>query len=607
MAELSGFEVATLVKEISNGLRRAYVNNIFSYGDAQIIRLRRPEGEDGFVVLSPRHGAWVSEKIAERAETSGFTSKLRSALARLRLEGASQPDMDRIFDLEFGEGDSVRHLLLELMPPGNIVVTDALGRVLLCLREVRARGRVVSRGVAYSPPKQSRPSPESADAGALERALRSESTAGRAIGRHISIPRRYVRELLARCGVAEEEPAGGLVPKSAEIASQLKAMVSEARSSPRPSLRRTPEGAEIFAIAPRSATEVEDASTVSALCDEVLLPLMVRDNTTPSEGDTEREELLARVRKLGEEADGLRARASELRVAAKKAEGSPNLEEAQALMDGLIPRRAGARGAASPSAAASALYDEAKRMQNSAAEVDAALERLSKKAKRSATARTASKARLSRTRKEWYERFRWFVTSGGRLAVGGRDAHSNSLLVGKHAEADDTVFHADLFGSPFFVLKGGKSQTESEALETAQATVCFSSGWKTGLGAADAYWVDPGQVSATPESGEYLPKGSFVIRGKKNFVRHILLQVAVGIDGEGRVVSGPEPAISKTARCYLVLAPHREKPSDTAKKVKRELERLLGDESPAALDEFVRALPSGGGKIVRKVAPEGAR
>ena len=182
--------------------------------------------------------------------------------------------------------------------------------------------------------------------------------------------------------------------------------------------------------------------------------------------------------------------------------------------------------------------------------------------------------------------------------MGGRDAQSNTLLVRRHLEDPDVIYHADLFGSPFFIVKDGLSQTELEVQELAQATVSFSSGWKTGLGAADAYWVNKDQVSGTPESGEYLAKGSFVIRGKKNFVKHVMLQVALGLDGAGRVIAGPESAVAKSCSRYVVLTPHREKPTDTAKKVLRELVPPAG--AAPNLDELVRALPSGGGKIVRK-------
>jgi hypothetical protein len=208
---------------------------------------------------------------------------------------------------------------------------------------------------------------------------------------------------------------------------------------------------------------------------------------------------------------------------------------------------------------------------------------------------------LARSRREWYEKFRWFTTSGGKLAIGGRDAQSNSLLIRRHVDNGDVVYHADLFGSPFFVLKKGKEQTTEEVAELAQATVSYSSAWKTGLSAADAYWVEPQQVSAGAPTGEYLARGSFAIRGKKNFITRNLLELAVGIDKAGRVVAGPEAAVAKTAPVYVVIIPSREKSSDTAKKVLAELKELLGSAvGGATLDDVMRALPTGGGKIVRK-------
>jgi hypothetical protein len=107
------------------------------------------------------------------------------------------------------------------------------------------------------------------------------------------------------------------------------------------------------------------------------------------------------------------------------------------------------------------------------------------------------------------------------------------------------------------------------------------------------------QVSGTAESGEYLAKGSFVIRGKKNFVRHAMMQVAVGLDAAGRVVAGPESAVAKSCQRYVVLIPQREKASETAKRVQRDL-APPGGSANVLLDDIVRALPSGGGKVVRR-------
>src|ERR671923_36848 len=82
--------------------------------------------------------------------------------------------------------------------------------------------------------------------------------------------------------------------------------------------------------------------------------------------------------------------------------------------------------------------------------------------------------------KEWYERYRWFITTDGLLAIGGRDASSNSALIRKHLTEHDIVFHAEVHGSPFFIVKNAAAQVqqkdkiEASFQQVAQATVAFS-------------------------------------------------------------------------------------------------------------------------------------
>jgi len=103
-------------------------------------------------------------------------------------------------------------------------------------------------------------------------------------------------------------------------------------------------------------------------------------------------------------------------------------------------------------------------------------------------------------------------------------------------------------------------------------------------------------------SGEYLPRGSFLIKGRKNFVLHNLVELAVGIDAQGRLISGPESALVGKSVAYVLVRPQREKSSETAKRVRTELEKMAGDRPhhPITLDQILRAIPSGGGKILRR-------
>ena len=585
-----------LLKEIDAALRGTYINNIYSFGASQILRLRKSGSPDVWLVVSPKKGAWISASVSERGETTEFTSKLRGELERAKFAGADQVDLDRVFELAFEDGEAKR-LILELMPPGNVIVVDSEGKIIIAQEEVRSPARRIIRGELYRPPKQTRISPLDISSTDVARMREEERTAGRAIGRHVALPKKYVAESLARLGLKGESPASSLSGRESELVGALGSMVTDARDNPKPCLCRTEDGEDIFVVPPTGAELVKSAKTVSELCDGVFLREAGEVAGKPSPESEKRMELEVTAAKLRAEASFLTERAAKTRAAASAAVSS-RPEDALLLL-----RESGARPAhepKSPSAIASALFDRAKDLEKEASDALDAAGRLEKRLGRIKQVEGPKAKPLPRKAREWYEKFRWFMSSGGKLAVGGRDAQSNTLLVKRHLEEGDVVYHADLFGSPFFVLKEGTTQSEEEALELAQATVSFSSGWKTGLGAADAYWVNKDQVSSSAESGEYLTRGSFVIRGKKNFVRHALIQIAVGLDEMGRVVAGPEPAVAKACHRYVVLIPHREKASDTAKKVLRELSEGGSEAAAPSVDDVVRALPAGGGKIVRR-------
>ncbi len=604
MGELSGIDVLPLVREIDERLRGMYVNNVFSIGSNQIVRFRHPGGGDSWLVVSPRLGVWVSAKVAERSDTTEFTSKLRAEVERSRFVAAIQMDLDRIFDITLGEGEYLRHLIVELMPPGNIVVTGVEGKIRLILREVKSAKRRLLKGGIYQPPPQGRASPAAVTPEAVREALDREKTLGAAIGRHFALPRKYVKEVLGRLGLPESTASGGVLERAADIADTIGEIVMTARDAPWPCVAETDEGEELFVVTPKGSVVKRRAGSISELCDDLLLPAVVGEaSARPTPEEEKRKEMEVTIRRLGEQERGLMEKADRLRQLAEKAGSSPTLSEALVLLgDAREGGRRAARAPASKEAVASTLFGWAKEAEKKAGEARGAADALSRKAFPKETSRKKQTKELKKRGGEWYEKFRWFFSTGGKLAIGGRDAQSNALLIKRHLEEGDTVYHADLFGSPFFVLKKGAEQTPDEILELAQATVAFSSAWKTGLGSADAYWVVKDQIGTAAPSGEFMAKGSFMIKGKKNSVAHNLVALAVGIDKEGRIVSGPEAAVAASANSYVVLVPHREKASETAKKVAKELERMEGVRLDGSLDDVLRALPSGGGKVVRRKA-----
>jgi len=134
--------------------------------------------------------------------------------------------------------------------------------------------------------------------------------------------------------------------------------------------------------------------------------------------------------------------------------------------------------------------------------------------------------------KKWYERFRWFFTSSGFLVVGGRDATSNEILVKRHMANEDIFFHTQAEGAPAVILKTeGRPVSDADLEEAAQFAASYSSLWKLGFYSGECYCVSATQVSKTPPSGEYLRKGSFVVRGKRRYFK-VELALCVGIAEE---------------------------------------------------------------------------
>ncbi len=185
----------------------------------------------------------------------------------------------------------------------------------------------------------------------------------------------------------------------------------------------------------------------------------------------------------------------------------------------------------------------------------------------------------------WYEKFRWFVSSEGFLVIGGRDATSNEIIVKKHADKEDIVFHTDMAGSPFFVVKTkGDEPGDATLQEAANATFSFSRALKLGLYTARTFWVRPDQVTKEAQAGEFLSKGAFMIRGKTNYLAP-KLDLAIGITGDGAIMCGPADAVKTNTQKHLLLEAKKAKTSDVAKKIRKE----IGGE----LDETIRALPPG--------------
>ena len=200
----------------------------------------------------------------------------------------------------------------------------------------------------------------------------------------------------------------------------------------------------------------------------------------------------------------------------------------------------------------------------------------------------------------WFERFRWFISSDGNIVIGGKDAKSNEIVVKKYLRDGDRYAHADIQGAPSIIIKNkGVNDEDLDISDKTLEEACifaasYSKAWKQ-FAEAQAYWVLPEQVSKTAQSGEFIPKGAFIIRGKRNYHR-CKLEIAVGkvdILSEKKIMAGPIESVKKRTNNYIILEPGNIKKSEIAKKIAKAFD--------VNVDSVERVLPAGGVTVIKTV------
>jgi predicted ribosome quality control (RQC) complex YloA/Tae2 family protein len=197
----------------------------------------------------------------------------------------------------------------------------------------------------------------------------------------------------------------------------------------------------------------------------------------------------------------------------------------------------------SAAANATSYYDQGKaargKTEKTVAAASVALKKAEKQAdavaQRQIAAASALRAIHVARKPAWYERFYWFITTEGLVVVGGRNAQDNEQLVKRYLRPQDAYIHADVFGAATVVLRNQSTdpvaadQLPPLSLEQAGAfCVCLSSAWASNA-PSSAWWVHASQVSKTAPTGEYLSTGSFMIRGKKNLLPPVRLELGYAL------------------------------------------------------------------------------
>ena len=218
-----------------------------------------------------------------------------------------------------------------------------------------------------------------------------------------------------------------------------------------------------------------------------------------------------------------------------------------------------------------------------------------KEAKQKASGRMQT---VRRSKRLWFEQHRWSMISGGHLLVGGRDAKGNDSIVKKHLSGGDMYLHADIHGAPSCSLRasqgfalveepygqlppgvpsyklvdklGDERINDAKLEEAATLALCWSRAWNGGGAHGTVFAVKPAQVSKSAQTGEYVGKGAFIVRGQRQWFKDLDVQMGIGlvaINGVPLLMSGTVASTKQRCERYAILSPGQTKKEQLANRI----------------------------------------
>ena len=644
--ELSGIELHYLVNKISPKVSSGYyVSDISSITKNSILlKLHHPAEPDIMLMVSTK-GIWFTNKKYRQIEENQFVKVLSREIERAKISSVSQPGSERIFFLYFVNRDNkVRKLIVEIFGKGNIILCDESMEIIWILNPIEVRHRTLRTGSEYVlPPKRGEDVLQiSLESMKKIASLQPNNTeVVKWLGNCTSLPRKYLEEILLQSAIntkyvniLSDNDIEIIYEKTREITNKI---IDEKNHAPSVILDKLGLAVDTSPIPMSKEVNVKKVETYMDGIDQVLSNeiLTIGRNLKTEEADRKILELEHDLEEQNKAKMQVISKSKSLRNLAHKlmklsSIGIQDLNDnkVNTLLENNDTKIVYENGLtyldlfnervkleSNIPTFSSLLFSRAKELERGSINIDKASEQLKSRIERmqNQTQKIHEKIQFNMLEsKHWYERYRWFVTTDGHLVIGGRDASSNSAVIRKHMTENDIVFHAEIHGSPFFLVKNARNLDSGNFIdETAQATVSFSRAWKDGLSSGDAYWVFPNQVKKGAPTGQYLPKGSFVIEGKRNFCKGVELKLSIGLiqieNNRYTIVCGPSNAIRRRSLVFASMLPGGSDPMNLAKKVKSEFVRVISEfDSDLAdylkkvvLDEFIRMLPSGQSKIER--------
>ncbi len=627
---LAGIELRYLVDKISEQVQGYYISNIYGITkDSILFKLHHTEKSDLFMMISTS-GVWLTAVKIDQIEPNRLLKRLRSDLLRLKLKKIEQIGAERIAYFTF-EGFGKEFILVgEFFGDGNILLCNKEMKILALQHSIEVRHRKLGVGLEYVQPPNNGLDIFNISESDFDEIKTTDLVSAKWFGRSLGLPKKYVEGVFDIANV-DPKKIGNLLTNDEikKIFETTKKIVNDVVLGNHEAIIIKNEKSEILPLRlGKIEGDVISANSFIEGLDTVFTEnIVAKGKSIQSSGsDKKIKELQTQISEQQKAIETVKERSKNVTNVANSlfemvSKGIISIEDksAQEILATHNAKLTNEKGISlmvvqdekikintksSLQSIASVLFNEAKKQSGAIKSIEDIKSKTEKKLEKIQNKTELEQDIMLVTeirKKSWYERYRWFYTSDGYLVVGGRDAASNSAVVRKHLGKNDKIFHGDIFGSPFFIIKNAENAPDTSMNEVAHATVCFSRAWREGLYGVSAYWVNPEQVKKSAPSGEFLPKGSFTIEGQRNFINSGNLKLTVGIipQEDGHVLTcGPPETIKKNSICYANIEPHGGEMAETAKKIRMEFLKIHeAITKKINIDDFVRVMPAGKSQI----------
>jgi predicted ribosome quality control (RQC) complex YloA/Tae2 family protein len=607
---LSSIDYLVLSKELSRELQGAWVDNVYSnpeYG--YYLMVFRSSGIVKKLVMIPGESLFLTRHEYPVPSTpEDRVLKLRRIVCNLRVESVEQYDFDRIIIMNLSKRGFKARLIIEGLRRGVIVLVSEDWRILFTSQRVETKARTLREGEKYVFPPSNIFDPRVAD-GNLE-ALQEYSSEklSRLIAGKLGFGSKTMSEICRRMGLNPDSSVEGKIHLVIET---MRMLIKEAEESPKPRIyycNGRPVEVSGIRLLSLENMEQKEVETVSEALDEYYATLGF-EVVKHEKSSLELSRLVGIRENLASEVEALRNKARII---------MENLADFQTVLDAVKNRREVPAGFkiletnyerrivkilfnnsefklnmdSSAALNASSMFEEAKKIEKHLSEINDKIVQLKEKTSVERRKMVPEK----RVERKWFEKFRWNLSVNGNLILAGKDSGTNELLVKKHVSDRSIVFHADFTGAPFVTIHNVENPSKEELEEAALMAACYTSkAWENKYSSLDVYWVRGNQVSKQAPPGQYLPKGAFMIRGEKNFIRDVELKLWIGVSDDGEVVYGSLSKVKTRCRKYAAVLPgDKDKNQEAALLAKKFLKDMsLPPEAFPMLLEKIRSIIPG--------------